>query len=92
MNGFEVLGRVVLSRDDCCGCGTCADICPTGAIKVCFYAYGECRPDRSCVCDKYRLYMKIYSFNLAPRGRSFFNSGANEFRRDTDFFHPCFAG
>lgn len=95
---YNDLKNQVLDKNLCCGCGSCAGICPTHALGMTMTPQGEYRPFLLQNCASCDLCLSVCPFNREnitqdEIGRSLFGSLKDlKFTPEVGFYDRCFVG
>lgn len=91
----SVVNKIVLA-DMCCGCGTCAGICPSDSLEMAFNKYGEYQPHLIGECSDCGLCLKVCPFNDNTEDEladGLFSLVLNIKKDDTlGYYHTCMMG
>ena len=91
----SVVDKIVLA-DMCCGCGTCAGICPSNSLEMAFNKYGEYQPHLIGECSDCGLCLKVCPFNDNTQDEladDLFSLVSNIKKDDTlGYYHNCMMG
>ncbi len=91
----SVVDKIVLA-DICCGCGTCAGMCPCDSLEMAFNKYGEYQPHLIGECSDCGLCLKVCPFNDNTQNEladGLFSLVSNIKKDDTlCYYHTCLMG
>lgn len=91
----SVVDKIVLA-DMCCGCGTCAGICPSDSLEMAFNKYGEYQPHLIGECSDCGLCLKVCPFNDNTEDEladDLFSLVSNIKKDDVlGYYHTCLMG